>query len=290
MTTTLTKPRQTQSAHMPGGASKRERYDWKLVDKPGEFASIDKNQLQVDMQYQRTHKKEKILAMAGAWSWVACGAISVALRDDGEWFVMDGQHRVLAAMLRDDITALPCMIFELETVADEARGFLATNTHRKAMTTVDRFKALLMTEDHAARVANELVLAAGRHVASGGAANAFSAVHILLQCIKEDEAALRRVWPTLVAVCAPSHRITQPLLMGLWYLERHLMSGESLSNTRWKNRLVQVGYETLTTSINQSAAFYGTGRGFKVCAIGVVKAINKGLRNTLPHTIQADNE
>lgn len=269
------------------GVSKRERYNWTTIDKPGEFAMIEKHSLKVDQSYQRKHSDTKINKMASEWSWVACGAISIALRHDGEWYVMDGQHRVLAALKRDDIIKLPCMVFDVEELADEARGFLATNINRKAMTMVDRFKAMLMTEDHYARVVNELVISTGRHVGLGGTPNAFSAVQITLQCAREDEAALRRIWPMIAELCTDK-RVIQHLIAGMWYLERHMRPGESLSSTRWRNRIIQVGYEAVLASIDQSAAFYGGGKGLKNCALGIVQAINKGLRNTLVHTIRTD--
>lgn len=270
---------------MPGGQPKRERYDWRTTDQPGEFAMIDKADLDVDQDYQRRHSQHKILKMAAEWSWVACGALSVALRqEDSRWYVMDGQHRLLAARHRDDIRQLPCMVFGVVEVAQEASGFLRANTNRKTMTMVDRFKAALMTEDRAARVVNELVLSSGRHVAAGGGQAAFSAVGVLLRCVREDEAATRRVWPILVEIC-DGKKINQNLISGLWYLERHLEGGTSLASNHWRRRLVQVGYDSLMRSIDSAAAFHGSGKGFKVCAIGVVQAVNKGLRNLLPHTI-----
>src|SRR5689334_6103185 len=77
-------------------------------DRPGEFAMIDKTKLNVDLSYQRKTTKSRVDKIREEWSWIAFGAVSVALRGDGEWFVMDGQHRVLAAMMRDDIKEVPC--------------------------------------------------------------------------------------------------------------------------------------------------------------------------------------
>lgn len=268
--------------------SKRERYNWKVTDKPGEFHLMDKTDLKVDSSYQRRHKHQKVMAMAREWSWVSCATICVAIRGD-DWYVLDGQHRVLAALLRDDIKKLPCMLFELETRADEAKSFLKLNTDRRPMSMVDRFKALLMSESHEARVVNELVLSSGRHVASGGAGNYFSAVQQAIKCVKEDEPALRRIWPVLTAICEPDKRITQPLLGGMWYLERHMLQDESLGNTHWKRRMVQVGYETLLETIDRAAAFHA-GKGMKVSALGIVQAINKGLRNHLKHSIRVEAE
>lgn len=277
------------AVHPIGNRSKRELYDWKMIDKPGTFAMISKKEIMVDDRYQRPHSVTKAKKLAAEWSWVACGAISVALREAGgdvQWFAMDGQHRVLAAQYRDDIDQLPCMVFDLESVSDEAKGFLLSNTNRRNMSMVDRFKALLMTEDHHARIVNELVLSAGRTVRAGGDAHSVACVQIMLHCAREDEAALRRAWIVVKELCGTEHRITQTVVQGLWYLERHLKAGESLSSTHWRKRIVQVGYRTINEAMEQSAIYHGGGRGMKNCAMGVANAINKGLRNHLEHTIR----
>jgi len=277
------------SSHL--GLSKRERYSWTITDQPGDFAKISKKELRVDQSYQRKHSEAKINNLAKEWSWVACGAISVALRSDGEWFVMDGQHRVLAALKRDDIDVLPCMVFDINVIAEEARGFLATNTNRKAMNAADKFKALLMTEDHAARIVNELVSFAGRTVQSGGGSSptAFSAVSAMLLCVKEDEQAMRRAWPAIMDVCE-GKRIIQPFIAGMWYLERNLLDDESLWEPKWRKRLAKIGYEELLRSINSAAAFYGSGKGNKISAVGILQAINKGLRKPLRSSILLDRD
>jgi hypothetical protein len=109
----------------------------RIVDAVPEFAMIPKGQLAVDHAYQRNLSESRIKKMAATWSWAACGALKVALRPNGEWYVFDGQHRLVAAQLVKDILALPCLVYEMDTVTDEAKGFLS-QTVSKQMTTVDR--------------------------------------------------------------------------------------------------------------------------------------------------------
>jgi len=45
----------------------------------------------------------------------------VALRDDNKWFVVDGQHRKLAADQRSDIRELPCLVFETNEAGGRRR-------------------------------------------------------------------------------------------------------------------------------------------------------------------------
>ena len=88
-----------QEVHSVGNKDKIERYDWKLLDQPGELRMLNKKVLRVDEQYQREATEPKVKEIARAWSWLACGALLVAERD-GVYFVFDGQHRALAALRR----------------------------------------------------------------------------------------------------------------------------------------------------------------------------------------------
>lgn len=102
--------------------SKIDRYGWTVKDKPGEMKMLHKSVLKVHPSYQRHALKQKIASIASSWSWVAAGAIIVGERG-GEYWVIDGQHRVLAAHNRADIDKLPCIIFVTDDVKQEARGF-----------------------------------------------------------------------------------------------------------------------------------------------------------------------
>lgn len=259
-----------------------------IKDQPGEFAWINKNELFVDETYQRKHSERKINRLAAKWSWQACGVLCVALRPDCKWFIFDGWHRKRAADLRDDITKLPCMVFEIDTPREEAQGFLTTNLERKPMTMVERYNALLMTDDHGAHVVKELVGISGRKVSSGGSkgsTNQFGAVGCMLRCVQTDEPALRRVWPIIVDACE-GERITEPLIVGIWYLERHLAPDVSLSQRRWRDRIVDIGASELFKSMTAAANYLGQHMNEKAAGLGVVRAVNNGLRNKLEHTIQ----
>ena len=103
------------------GADKVARYNWIIRNAPGEFLMIPKQELEVDHGYQRNAvNQRRIDALCRTWDWIACGCLVVALRDDNRWFVMDGQHRKLAADMRSDIKELPCLVFETAGRREEA--------------------------------------------------------------------------------------------------------------------------------------------------------------------------
>ena len=86
------------------GQDKVARYNLTVRNAPGEFLMIPKTELEVDSAYQRNKiNQRRVDTLTRTWDWIACGCLVVALRDDNQWFVMDGQHRKLAADQRSDI-------------------------------------------------------------------------------------------------------------------------------------------------------------------------------------------
>ena len=118
------------------GLDKVSRYNWTMRNVPGQFLMIPKTDLEVDAAYQRNRiNQRRVDALTRTWDWIACGCLVVALRDDNKWFVVDGQHRKLAADQRSDIQELPCLVFETGTRREEAVSFLAINQGRVGVAT-----------------------------------------------------------------------------------------------------------------------------------------------------------
>ena len=116
------------------------KYGWKVIDKPGEFYLIPKKDLFVDQEYQRMKiNEQRINKFASNWSWIKCGVLTIAIRND-QWYVVDGQHRKLAADKRSDIKHLPCMVFELNDISEEAEAFVSINSSKTNVSGYDNRK------------------------------------------------------------------------------------------------------------------------------------------------------
>lgn len=258
--------------------SKVERYNWKLQDKPGVQRMVKKGDLHVDHTYQRNANETKLMAIARDWSWIACGSIVVADRE-GVLFVVDGQHRVLAARKRGDITDLPCLVFKTHEARQEAKGFLAAQTLRKPITSVEKFRALVTIEDPAALVVQDLLASAGKTPGEGVSTGTVKCVGILVSLARDDATALRKIWPLIVAV-SEGQQIHQRVVEGLAYISKRMPDGTSLMDKEWQKRVLKVGGVGLLTAAAKAAAYYARG-GPKVWATGMIEAINKGHRNLL---------
>jgi hypothetical protein len=238
---------------------------------------IHKSKLHIDSRYQRNINERLVTRIMANWSWVSCGVISVSQRPGANsYFIIDGQHRWKAATVLSNITDLPCLIFALDTVKDEATGFLATNTERRIPTLRDQFKALLITGDPAAKALDAIAAQYDRRVSAPSSPSTISCVSDCMRLLRENKAAFERVFPVIADLCE-GHAITGRLLRGMCYIERHMPPKESLSDDRWHSRITHVGEANITLSIKQAAMFENRGDD-QTCALGILKAINRNLR------------
>lgn len=122
-------------------------------------------QLKVDPAYQRTldtgPSQTLIRRIAVHWNWDLCQPLVVARRENGDLFVIDGQHRLEAARMRGDIAQLPAVVVQYESAADEAASFVHLNQQRRPLSKLDVFKAAVASEDPQATAILAAIEAAG---------------------------------------------------------------------------------------------------------------------------------
>ena len=257
----------------PHGAEKVTRYHWTVKNAPGQFLMIPKQELEVDPGYQRNQiNQRRVDELCRAWDWIACGCLVVALRDDNKWFVMDGQHRKLAADQRGDIAELPCLVFETASRREEALGFLAINRGRVGVSSLDRYRAQLLSGDKTAFAVDALLKSTGHRVREKAAPRTVSCVHCLYSLATEDRARLERLWPLLADLHADS-AMTDLVIKGLWTVDKWL--GErSVTEPPYPEKLRVIGGKGLYQEIRREMALIGQG-GSRVGACAIAKYLNK---------------
>lgn len=255
-----------------GKMTKIKRYGWTMVDSPGRFMMIQKNLIQIDDSYQRAINEVKVKEIVSDWSWIAFGVAIVAKRQDGTYWAIDAQHRIAAARRRADIDLLPCMVFTVSQESDEARGFLASNTLRKPLTGMDRYKALVMTGDAASVRLNEIVKKHGYTIRSTQVDGVLRGVRIATKLIASDAEAVDAVFAVLekdLDRCYAHER----LLDSLFFLQTKGLI--DLSDKRARAAIKKLGYKGLLDACARASAYHAKG-GAKVWAEGVANALNKG--------------
>lgn len=126
-------------------------------------------QLKVDSAYQRSldtgPSQTLIRKIAMYWNWDLCQPLVVSRRDNGDLYVIDGQHRLEAAKMRGDITQLPAVVVSYGSAADEAASFVHLNQQRRPLTKLDVFKAAVASGDVEACAILDAMMAAGLRLA-----------------------------------------------------------------------------------------------------------------------------
>lgn len=131
-----------------GGGSKSERYDWRPLGPLGEYAMLAKEAILLDTGYQREPDHAKALAIARDFQWPIFGTILVVVLES-VCYCFDGGHRLAAALLRSEITLVPCMVYECHSREEAAKLFLAVNNFRKSMNAHQKHVASVCAKDEA---------------------------------------------------------------------------------------------------------------------------------------------
>ncbi len=266
---------------------KIQRYGWEVIDEPGEFMLIPKDKLLVDHSYQRDQiNNGRSSGFAAKWSWAACGVLIVArrtVRGKTLYFIIDGQHRKLAADKRSDIKALPCLVFDAAGVEAEAGAFVGCNHHRGRMSSIALFKAQCREGDPNALAIKAMLDAHGLTIGNHNAARSLACIDAVRRSFDGGEASCRRVLG-LCATLAAEVALPNCVFQGLYRLDRHMdVSGRGgLSGEPWAPLLLKAGLKKIVEAMDERAAQVKK-RNPKSWADGVLMLIlNKGKRSKVP--------
>lgn len=260
--------------HTQHGQSKVDRYGWVIRDGPGAFRMIAKGLLVVDYAYQRDDLNHRLISeMCRDWSWIACGSIAVGNRE-GTLYVVDGQHRVLAAKKRTDITTLPCLVFPSKSIENEADAFVSINSQRKAMSILSRFKAMVVAGQEPAVTMAKFCREQSIDLARKPGPGDLRAVGWMMRSASADLDRTKWVLVFCRDVCRYGDEpIHEQLLRAVWHLHRKFADDARL----W-SRVRSIGVTEIMRSIHTATTYFGSVTD-RHCAEGLLNAANKGLRN-----------
>lgn len=262
------------------GKSKIERYGWVANDQPGQMMMIPKAELEVDFSYQRKPTEIKVLRMARRWSWAACGVLLVAVRPDGTKWVLDGSNRLHAALRRDDIQKMPCIVFQSLGRDFEAESFLLANTDRKPVASLDKYRTAIVAKRHTALIVNKVCSELGITVSTDhcNMPKTTRVVTAFLAIVdtegEQGEEVLRKVLEVAVQVCS-DRPISNVIVCGTYQLYKTVDGGLC---ERLVSRMVSVGCDELERMAAGYVAMSGKG-GPGSWAKGMMEAINATLRH-----------
>lgn len=158
--------------------------------------------LVVDETYQRPLGKRgwaRIRKIAGEFDWNKFSPVLLADLGDGNYAIMDGQHRSHAAMLCG-FKRVPAMIVQLDR-EDQARAFISVNTNVTQVTTWQIYRAALAAGEDWATACRDAVEAGGCHLQiSNSSSNAKKAGEIYAVRLIEDIAVKKKRPDVVTAV------------------------------------------------------------------------------------------
>ena len=255
----------------------------------GEFRMIPKAKLHVDPAYQRPKHESHVNRISKDLRWCLFGSLTVVSRGDGGFFVIDGQHRKLAADLRDDVSSLPCLIFPISSIPAEAWVFTAIQENRKHLTAFDRYHARLAAKEPAALQLRELLMSTEYEVSPKSGLEKVGVVTCVQRLLAEFERDLKNgdhplladgVWDLIITICngrCPHNRIVS----GVCHLERQLRSeGQTLLDGRNSSKLISRGQMGLLKDM-AAAADYLEDKTAACFAQGLLKVVNRGRKTKL---------
>lgn len=106
------------------------------------FLDIPLTSLKVDNTMYQRPVQNHLKKLAMDWQDKKCDPLCVNYRNDGYFYILDGQHRFLAAQMRG-LESLVCTVFVGMTVKEEADFFVGQNDGIKKLTPYDTYKANL---------------------------------------------------------------------------------------------------------------------------------------------------
>lgn len=231
-----------------------------------ESKTIQKNQLLVDHTYQRPLMSEKVTrVMASRWDPLLVHALWVSQRPDDRYYIIDGQQRHAAAMLRSEVTHLPCIVHRGLTLEEEARIFRDLNDKRSRVKAWDLHRASEAAGDPVALEISAWLASFGLHIGSDGSPGAIRCVSTLMKCWAKDKAALKRVWPVIMAVSG-EHAVEKEVVKMLFDTESGLVDcttglQRSLSEKVLSKKLIEKGRLELVKGLRQDTARSRTAAG-----------------------------
>ena len=123
------------------------------IDRKIYFAFVRASKLLISSAYQRyicvsTIKKAK------QFNYLLCQTLVIAMRPDGSYVIIDGQHKAIMAFLSGEDLDLPCQIYKhdlnsslKQCIKIEAKLFQDLNTSRKNTSRLDKVRAGLSYGD-----------------------------------------------------------------------------------------------------------------------------------------------
>ena len=244
---------------------------------------VDLSELVVDADYQRRISDRglsRIAQIVAGFDWSRFGALILSRAADGRLSVIDGQHRMIAARaLRID--CVPAVIVDGDQ-RKQAQDFVAVNSVRTSVASIDKFRARVVSGDAAAVEVSRMLgeLGISTDIAAGAAIRVREtrAVSTLEKLVKRTAQGI--VFTTLETMLDAQPEV--PNLLTAFNIEATAtVVQKMLAADRDLERLDAVLRDTDFETLKEEAAQLVKLTGGNTAARGaelLLKRVNKGLK------------
>lgn len=254
------------------------QHNKEVQQKQGAFNYLPKEDIFSEEKYNRPPNKVRVAKMVKNFSNVAFGVLRVSHRD-GKYWVIEGNNRLCAAKKREDITHVPCLIFEGLSLKQEATAWSQCNLDRKNPSYAERINSLILQGDEAAILTKKLANKAGRIIANNSSKDTLSCIASMLRRTRNMPFIIERIWPLLTELTKDGILQTRHV-EGFCFLENSLIENRSLMDSDIYDLIIKIGPERLLRVANNAAAELGQGRDY-IWGGAMLREINKSLRKKL---------
>ena len=254
---------------------KEIHYEWAKPGDKGRLKHLPVESLLIDHSYQRGQaSNEHTLYIARNFTWAHFGALTVMQRENGKYYVVDGQQRLLAAKKRSDIRALPCRVFRSLGQQHEAAAFLRINTGNKIVSAIDKFRAALEAGEQPHVDIDAWLKSVMLHVGNNGASSTqVPFPNELIRIWKVDPFAVRQAIFVMRAVYSED-QMDVCGYKGLVWLYR---GGIDIEHHIDKLR-ASGGKTGIRGAIAKMQLQLSQPANYRICGLGILSILNRGRR------------
>lgn len=198
------------------------------------YIEMPLNHLRVDTEvYQRTTQKHW-KHICQNWSSDKCDDLIVNYREDGYFYVMDGQHRLQAARAKG-IESLNCRCFVGLTIKEEAQWYADQNKGTKGLAPFDSYKANIVYGEPIDTAIKDVCSCYKVRVEKTNAPNVLRGLTVTRKLVKADgKDCLHWIFQTIVNSGWNDFKegFTYDTINSLWYVYTSCESNKVLAQER----------------------------------------------------------
>lgn len=242
-----------------------------------DYVLLRPSEVKVDETVQRNFDENHANRIAKAYDPVLFGLGHVSLREDGYYYVLDGQHRVHAAIeAGHGDTAILFRVYRGLSHEQEAVLFLQLNANKKAVGALDKFRLSVEAESPVHLDIARILDSFGLRVAANHTDGGVSAVVALEQIYRGRVGTKTAPMPHGTADLPESHLLSRTLhvLVKAWGKNRDAFDGVLLKGCA--ALLNKHGAAIDAVSLSRSLAKSGT----PALAIGHIKSLSEIAKKT----------